>query len=190
MNQIKTKDRMTSSDKEVRSFNLSILTENKSGLLNAVTIIFTRRKINIESINVSETEVEGVSRYTIVIESTKEQVEKVVKRIRKLIDVFWAFVYENEEIYYQEIALYKVPTKAFLNGDNAEHLVRNNGARILVIEEDFIIIEKTGHQKETKNLLEKLKPFGVMEFVRSGRIAMSKSTRRTDSFLQELPNHH
>jgi acetolactate synthase-1/3 small subunit len=108
-------------------------------LLNAVTIIFTRRKINIESINVSETEVEGVSRYTIVIETTREQAEKVVKRIRKLIDVFWAFVYENDEIFYQEIALYKVPTKAFLNGDNAEYLVRNSGARILVIEEDFII---------------------------------------------------
>ena len=175
---------------EKRSFNLSILTENKSGLLNAVTIIFTRRKINIESINVSETEVEGVSRYTIVIETTREQAEKVVKRIRKLIDVFWAFVYENDEIFYQEIALYKVPTKVFLNGDNAEHLVRNNGARILVIEEDFIIIEKTGHQHETRDLLEKLKPYGVLEFVRSGRIAMSKSTRRTDLFLKELHNHH
>jgi acetolactate synthase-1/3 small subunit len=114
----------------------------------------------------------------------------VVKRIRKLIDVFWAFVYENDEIFYQEIALYKVPTRVFLDGDNAEHLVRNNGARILVIEEDFIIIEKTGHQHETKDLLEKLRPYGVMEFVRSGRIAMSKSIRRTDLFLQELPNHH
>jgi acetolactate synthase-1/3 small subunit len=190
MNNTKTKEEMEVANQEVRSFNLSILTENKSGLLNAVTIIFTRRKINIESINVSETEVEGVSRYTMVIETTREQAEKVVKRIRKLIDVFWAFVYESDEIFYQEIALYKVPTKVFLNGDNAEHLVRNNGARILVIEEDFIIIEKTGHQHETKDLLEKLKPYGVMEFVRSGRIAMSKSTRRTDLFLKELQNHH
>ncbi|GJM27667.1 MAG: acetolactate synthase small subunit [Cyclobacteriaceae bacterium] len=190
MNKTKTVTEIVDSRNEVRSFNLSILTENKSGLLNAVTIIFTRRKINIESINVSETEVEGVSRYTIVIESTREKVEKVVKRIRKLIDVFWAFVYEEDEIYYQEIALYKVPTKVFLDGDNAEHLVRNNGARILVIEEDFIIIEKTGHQHETKDLLEKLKPFGVLEFVRSGRVAMSKSTRRTDLFLRELHNHH
>ena len=190
MEEIKLKEKKALADNKVRSFNLSILTENKSGLLNAVTIIFTRRKINIESINVSETEVEGVSRYTIVIETTRVQVEKVVKRIRKLIDVFWAFVYEIDEIYYQEIALYKVPTKVFLNSDNAEYLVRNNGARILVIEEDFIIIEKTGHKRDTKDLLEKLKPFGVLEFVRSGRIAMSKSTRRTDSFLQELHNHH
>lgn len=190
MNKINTAAENIDTRKEVRSFNLSILTENRSGLLNAVTIIFTRRKINIESINVSETEVEGVSRYTIVIESTREQVEKVIKRIRKLIHVFWAFVYEDDEIHYQEIALYKVPTKVFLNGDNTEQLVRDNGARILVIEEEFIIIEKTGHQRETRGLLEKLKPFGVLEFVRSGRIAMSKSTRRTDLFLQELHNHH
>ncbi len=174
---------------QVRSFNLSILTENKSGLLNAVTIIFTRRKINIESINVSETEVEGVSRYTIVINTTRAQAEKVVKRIRKLIEVFWAFVYEDQDIYYQEIALYKVPTKIFLNSDNTEQLIRNNGARILVIEEEFIIIEKTGHQQETRDLFEKLKPYGVLEFVRSGRIAISKSIRRTDAFLQELHNH-
>jgi len=100
MNKTKIEEEMTADNPEVRSFNLSILTENKSGLLNAVTIIFTRRKINIESINVSETEVEGVSRYTIVISATREQVDKVVKKIRKLIDVFWAFVYENDEIFY------------------------------------------------------------------------------------------
>ncbi|MGI9544614.1 MAG: acetolactate synthase small subunit [Cyclobacteriaceae bacterium] len=173
---------------EYRAFNISILTENRSGLLNAVTIIFTRRKINIDSINVSESEVEGVSRYTIVVHTTKEQVEKVVKRLRKLVDVFWAFVYEQDEIYYQEIALYKVPTAVFLDGDKAEHLVRNNGARILVIEENYIIIEKTGHQHETQDLFEKLKPYGVLEFVRSGRVAMSKSTRRTDDFLETLRN--
>ena len=119
MNNSKVQEEAAFDNQKVRSFNLSVLTENRSGLLNAVTIIFTRRKINIESINVSETEVEGVSRYMIVIESTREQAEKVVKRIRKLIDVFWAFVYENDEIYYQEIALYKVPTRAFLDGDNA-----------------------------------------------------------------------
>ena len=127
---------------------------------------------------------------TVFISKCIKKLDKVVKKIRKLIDVFWAFVYENDEIFYQEIALYKVPTKVFLNGEKAEHLVRNNGARILVIEEDFIIIEKTGHQHETKDLLEKLKPYGVMEFVRSGRIAISKSTRRTDLFLQELHDHY
>ncbi len=167
-------------------FTISALTENKAGLLNAVTIIFTRRKLNIESINVSETEVEGVSRYTIVVYASQHQAELVVKQINRLIEVLAAFLYRNEDIYYQELAMFKLPTEVFLNGNTIEAIVRNNGARILVIEEDHIVIEKTGHRDEIKALHTHLKPFGVLEFVRSGRIAISKSKRKTDSFLREL----
>lgn len=173
-------------DNQVKTFTISVLTENKSGLLNGVTIVFTRRKVNIESINVSITEVEGVSRYTIMVSCSREIVEKIVKQIRKLVEVLGAFVYEQEEIHYQELALYKVQTKHIMNGNKVENLVRNNGARILVIEEDYIVIEKTGHMHETFNMFEKLKPFGVLEFVRSGRIAISKSKRETTTFLKEL----
>ncbi|CAN5255417.1 acetolactate synthase small subunit [soil metagenome] len=169
-----------------RNFTISVLTENKSGLLNGVTIIFTRRKLNIESINVSESEVEGVSRYTIVVRTTRQKAENVVKQIRKLIEVLGAFLYEEDETYYQEMALYKVPTEIFLNGNKIEQIVRDNYARILVIERDFIIIEKTGHKKETKKLFDMLKPFGILEFVSSARISISQSKRRTETFLQEL----
>ncbi len=169
----------------IKKFTISVLTENRSGLLNGVTIIFTRRKLNIEAINVSPSEVEGVSRYTILIKSSREQAEKVVKQIQKLVDVIGAFVYEEDQIYYQELALYKMPTKVFLNGNQIESLVRNCGARILVIEKDHIIIEKTGHMDDTQALFDKLKPFGVLEFVRSGRIAISKSKRETTTFLKE-----
>ena len=75
-----------------KHFTVSILTEDKPGLLNAVTIVFNRRKLNIDMINVSASEVEGVSRYTIVLITTKEQVEKVVNQIRKHVDVLGAFV--------------------------------------------------------------------------------------------------
>lgn len=171
---------------ENKLFTISALTENKAGLLNGVTIIFTRRKLNIESINVSETEVEGVSRYTIVVTTTRHKAELVVKQINKLIEVLAAFLYEDEDIYYQELAMFKLPTEAFLNGNTIEKIVRNNGARILVIEEDHIVIEKTGHRVEIRELFESLKPFGVHEYVRSGRIAISKSKRKTDTFLREL----
>ena len=173
-------------EEENKLYTISALTENKEGLLNGVTIIFTRRKINIESINVSETEVEGVSRYTIVVTTTHHKAELIVKQINKLIEVLAAFLYEEEDIYYQELAMFKLPTEAFLNGNTIEKIVRNNGARILVIEEDHIIIEKTGHRVEIRELFESLKPFGVHEYVRSGRIAISKSKRRTDTFLREL----
>ncbi len=174
------------SDQTEREFTLSVLTEDKAGLLNHITIIFTRRKINISSLNVSTSEVAGVSRFTIVVVSTRERIEKVVNQIRKLIDVLGAFVYENDQVYYQEIALYKVPTEAFLGGNKIETLVRNNGARILVIEADHIIIEKTGLKQETHDLYMKLLPFGLLEFVRSGRVAISKSKRKTEAYIQQL----
>ncbi len=182
-NQLYSEDHSDHTEKE---YTISVLTEDKAGLINHITIIFTRRKLNIGSLNVSTTEVEGVSRFTIVLTTTRELVEKVVKQIRKLIDVLGAFVYEEDEVYYQEIALYKVPTKVFLNGNSIETLVRNNGARILVIEEDHIVIEKTGHKKDTHELYRQLEPYGLLEFVRSGRVAISKSKRRTEAYIKEL----
>ncbi|MGB3617932.1 MAG: acetolactate synthase small subunit [Catalinimonas sp.] len=170
----------------VRTFTISVLTENRSGLLNAITIIFTRRKINIDSINVSESEVPGVSRFTIVLELTRERAEKVVKQIRKLIDVLGAFLYEEDETHSQEMALYRVPLAAFVGGSKLERVIRRNYARVLIIEEDYVIVEKTGPREGIDELLEALKPYGLLEFVRSARISISKSKRRTETFLQEL----
>ena len=103
------------SDNKIKEYTLSVLTEDKAGLLNHITIIFNRRKMNINSLNVSTTEVKGVSRFTIVVESSKEKIIKVVNHINKLIDVLAAFLYEEDEIYYQEIALYKLSSKIFGN---------------------------------------------------------------------------
>ena len=169
-----------------REFTLSVLTEDKSGLINQLTIIFTKRKININSLNVSVTEVKGVSRFTIVIETSKDMIDNIVKQIRKLIDVLGAFVYEEDQIFYQEIALYKVPKYAIVDGKSIEDLVSKSGARILVIETDYMIIEKTGKARETHDLYQKLEPFGLLEFIRSGRVAISKSTRKTEAYIKEL----
>lgn len=169
-----------------KQYTISILTEDKPGLLNSVTIVFNRRKINIDMINVSASEIEGVSRYTIALTATKDQVEKIVGQIKKHVDVLGAFVYEEDEIHYQEIALYKVPTEIFMGSVEVEKIVRANNARILVIEKDYTVIEKTGHKHETTALFEILKKHGVLEFVRSGRIAVSKSKRKTETFLEEL----
>jgi len=169
-----------------REFTLSVLTENKSGLINQLTIIFTKRKININSLNVSVTEVKGVSRFTIVTETSKDMIDNIVKQIRKLIDVLGAFVYEEDQIFYQEIALYKVPKYAIVDGKSIEDLVSKSGARILVVETDYMIIEKTGKARETHDLYQKLEPFGLLEFIRSGRVAISKSTRKTEAYIKEL----
>jgi acetolactate synthase-1/3 small subunit len=177
-----------SSKKESKEYTLSVLTEDKAGLLNHITIIFNRRKMNIDSLNVSSTEVKGVSRFTIVVNSSKEKIIKVVNHINKLIDVLAAFLYEEDEIYYQEIALYKLSTKMFLKGDLVEKIIiRKYGAKILKIEEDHIIIQKTGTKAGTQKLYDELEKFGsILEFVRSGRVAVSKSKRKTKNFIKEL----
>lgn len=169
-----------------QQFTISIYTENKVGLLHRVTIIFTRRHINIESINASESEVRGIYRYTIVVFETRENVEKVVKQIEKQVDVFTAFYHTTEEIIHQEIALYKLSTSAISQGLGLESIIRDYHARILSIENDYIVIEKTGHKEETQELFEKLRPYNVLEFVRSGRVAMMKQKENFIDTLHEL----
>lgn len=175
------------SEKILKEFTLSVLTEDKSGLLNHITIIFNRRNLNIDSLNVSSSEIKGVSRFTIVVKTTFESATKVVKQIKKLVDVLGAFLYEEDQIYYQEIALYKLSTKIFLKGQKVENIVRSYGGKILIIEKNHTIIIKTGSKTETQKLYNELEKFGgILEFVRSGRVAVSKSTRKTKSFLNEL----
>ncbi|MEQ9402798.1 MAG: acetolactate synthase small subunit [Cyclobacteriaceae bacterium] len=173
---------------EEKEYTISVLTEDKPGMLNRLTIILSRRKINISSLNVSTTEVSGVSRYTLVVLASRDELEKVVKQIRKLIEVLGAFLYEEDQIFYQEIALYKVSASVFEQNGMIEKLVRNNGARIIALDQRHIIIEKTGTKEETHELYQELEPFGILEFVRSGRVAISKSTRKTEAFIRELEN--
>lgn len=168
-----------------KTFTVSIFTENTIGMLNRITIIFTRRHLNIDSITASETEVKNVHRYTIVLRTTKEQIDKVVGQIEKLIDVLKAFVHEDKDVVHQEIALYKIRTSNLSNAD-VEQVIRENYAKVLSVDPQFIVIEKTGHKSETQALLDKLKPFGVLEFARSGRVAVTKPMKELSTYLKEL----
>jgi acetolactate synthase-1/3 small subunit len=156
------------------------------GLLNRVTIIFTRRKINIESIAASDSEVENIHRYTIVVTETEDMVKKVVLQLEKQVEIIKAFHHTDDEIVYQEIALYKVHTDILAGGKEAERIVRAHHARVLSVEASFTVIEKTGHKEETQALFDELKPFGILEFVRSGRIAITKPMRTLTSIVLEL----
>ncbi|WP_313030780.1 acetolactate synthase small subunit [Soonwooa sp.] len=168
-----------------KTFTVSIFTENTIGMLNRITIIFTKRHLNIDSITASETEVKNVHRYTIVLRTTKEQIDKVVGQIEKLIDVLKAFVHEDKDVVNQEIALYKIRTSNLSNAD-VEQIIRENYAKVLSVDPQFIVIEKTGHKSETQALFDKLKPFGVLEFARSGRVAVTKPMKELSTYLKEL----
>ncbi|MGD9929495.1 MAG: acetolactate synthase small subunit [Mangrovibacterium sp.] len=169
-----------------QEFNITIFSENHIGLLNRITIIFTRRKINIESLTVSASALKGISKFTIVVNETQDRVMKVVSQLEKVVDVMKAFYHTNDEMIFQEIALYKVPTEALYNTDKIEKMVRNAGARILEITREYIVIEKTGHKEETQALFEQLNEFHVMQFIRSGRIAITRDPiERLSEFLKE-----
>ncbi len=169
-----------------KEFNITVFSENHIGLLARITLIFTRRKINIESLTVSESAIKGVYKYTIVIHCTEDTVRKVVVQIEKVIDVLKAFYLTNEEMIYQEIALYKVPTEALYDSDQIEKIVRNSGARILEITREYTVIEKTGHKEETQALFVELNQFRVMQFIRSGRVALTRDPiERISEFLRE-----
>lgn len=170
-----------------RAFNISVFTENSIGILNRITIIFTRRHLNIESITASESEVNGVYRYTIVVNTSLDQVKKVVAQIEKQVEVLKAFFHSDDEVVHQEIALYKLSTDAFVSS-GAEKIVRLHHARILTIEKEFTIVEKTGQPEELTLLFNDLSAIGVLEFVRSGRVAISKPMKTLERYLEELEN--
>ena len=155
-------------------FTISIFTENSIGLLNRITTIFTKRHLSIESLNTSESEVQGVYRFTIVVKTNDELIQKIVKQIEKQIEVIQAVYHLDEDTVFQEIALYKVSTEKASEENLVERLIRDNNARILSMEQDFMIVEKTGHKDETEELLDFLRPYGILEFVRSGRVSVIK----------------
>jgi acetolactate synthase-1/3 small subunit len=160
---------------EKQLYTVSVFTENQVGLLNQISIIFTRRGLNIESLSVSASSIPGVHRFVITCESDRASMEKVVKQIERRIDVLRAFLYTDDDIVYQEVALYKVPTPKLLDEPNLEVILRQHNARILEITRDYTVIEKTGHGHETEALFEELKRYDIRQFVRSGRVSVTKS---------------
>ena len=167
-------------------FNITIFSENNIGLLNRITINFTRRKINIESLTVSASALDGISKFIIVVYETEEKVQRLVAQLEKIVDVLKAYYMTNEEMVYQEMALYKVPTELLYENDTIENIVRNSGARILEVTREYVVVEKTGHKEETQELFEQLNKFGVTQFVRSGRIAITRDpVERLSEFLRE-----
>ena len=100
-------------------YTLIVHSENIAGLLNQITAVFTRRQINIESLNVSASSIKGIHKYTITTWTTKDQIEKIVKQIEKKIDVIQANYFTDHEIYQREIALYKLSTPIFVENPEA-----------------------------------------------------------------------
>src|SRR4029453_2954747 len=169
-----------------QEYTITVYTENQIGLLNRIAIIFSRRKINVESLNTSPSEIESVHRFTIVINEVEDVVRKLCRQIEKQVEVLKAYFNTNEEIIWQELALYKVPTDEIAEKVKVERLLRKYGARAVVIGKDYTIFETTGQREETDKLVQVLEPYGLIEFVRSARVAIIKSSRGFHEKLKEF----
>ncbi len=167
-------------------YTLIVHSENIAGVLNQVTAVFTRRQINIESLNVSASSIQGVHKYTITAWATQDVIEKVVKQIMKKIDVLQANYFTDEEIYQHEIALYKLSTPEFQENPIASKVIRRYNARIVEVNPVFSIVEKNGMSEEITALNEELTALGcVLQFVRSGRVAITTDyVERVSEYLE------
>ena len=169
-------------------YTVTVFSENTVGLLGQITSVFIRRFLNIETLSVSPSAIKGIHKFTITVFSDKETIEKVVKQIDKSIDVLKTFYNTDDELTHQEIALYKLPTSDFLKIGSVEKLLREHNAQILEINENCVVLQKTGHSADTQALFEELnEKIRVLQFIRSGRIAVNISkTERLSDMLAEI----
>lgn len=175
-----------------QEYTLTVYAENQIGLLSRIAIIFSRRKINIDSLNTSPSEIDGIHRFNIVIDETEEVVRKLARQIQKQVEVLKVYYNTPEQIVWQELALYKMPTAQVAEKMLVERILRQYGARVVVIRNDYTIFECTGHREETEKLIEVFGEYGLIEFVRSARVAIIKDSegfhKRIKAFEAKEPH--
>lgn len=173
-------------------YTVTIFSENTVGLLGQVTTVFTRRQLNIETLSVSPSAIEGIHKFTITVFCDESMIKKVVLQIDKRVDVLKAYYNTSDELVSQEIALYKLSTPDFLKMKSVETLIRTHNARILEVNENCVVLEKTGHYRETQELFEELSnSIGVLQFIRSGQVAITKSKiERLSDMLSSMDRKH
>lgn len=173
---------------ENKTYTVSIYTENNIGLLNRISAIFQRRHINIESINSSVSEIDTISKWTIVVQLTEDRMKKIIGQIEKQVEVIKAFYHREDEIIYQESCLFKLKSELLFEERQIQNIIKENNASIVTVNKEFFVLEKSGRNEEITLLYRELKPFGIMQFTRSGRIAVSKDEMKISKMLEAFSN--
>lgn len=170
-------------EKEIITYTISIYTENNIGLLNRISAIFQRRHFNIESLNTSVCEIPGVSRFNIVVNMTESQVKKIIGQIEKQVEVIKAYYHTDEETIYQQSCLFKIKSNLLFEERQIQNIIKDSNARIVTVNKEFFVLEKSGRNNEVEQLYRDLSAFGIMQFVRSGRIAVTKDEMKISEML-------
>ncbi len=170
---------------EKQNFTVSVYTENNIGILNRLSAIFLKRHINVESMTVSKSEIDNVHRFTFVVIVPKTLIRKVVGQLEKQIEVIRAFYHTEDEIIYHETALFKISSE-HLYDEKIQTKLKFRRAHIIAITEHYFVIEASGYKADIDNMYDKLKPYGLLQFVRSGRIAITRPKMAISELLQEI----
>lgn len=173
---------------EQQLYTISIYTENNIGLLNRISAIFQRRRINIESLNISVSEIQGVSRFTILVNMTEVNVKKIIGQIEKQVEVIKAFYHEDDDTIYQESCLFKIKSDLLFEERQIQNIIKESNARIVTVNKAFFVLEKSGRRSEIELLHRELSVFGIMQFVRSARIAVTKDELKITEMLNAFKN--
>lgn len=168
------------------TYTVSIYTENNIGLLNRISAIFQRRHINVESINSSVSEIKNVTKWIMVVKLSEEQIKKIIGQIEKQVEVIKAYYHTEEETIYQESCMFKIKSNLLLNELQIQNIIKESNANIVTVNKEFFVIEKSGRKEEIDLLYEELSVFGIMQYTRSGRIAVTKDEMKISTMLAAL----
>jgi acetolactate synthase I/III small subunit len=168
---------------------LVMLVEDKPGVLNRVASLFRRRAFNIESLTVGHTEHPGVSRMTIVIDGNQTNVERVTANLYKLVNVIQVADLVGIPSVSRDLALIKVSVTA-TNRSEVMQLVEVYRSRIVDVANDSLIVEITGDESKINSFVDVLRPFGILEMVRTGVVAMARGVSAALPALNGNGNGH
>jgi acetolactate synthase-1/3 small subunit len=176
------------STEQKRFYTVSIYTENNIGLLNRISAIFQRRHINIESLNTSPSEIEGVSKFIIVVNVTEESIKKIIGQIEKQVEVIKAYYHRLDEIIYQITGLFKIKSELLFEERQIQNIIKESNARIVTVNKEFFVLEKAGKKEEVVDLYNQLSHFGIMQYTRTGLIAVTKEEMKISTLLETYNN--
>lgn len=173
-------------------YTLLVYSENIAGILNQITAVFTRRQVNIESLNVSASSIEGVHKYTITVWSDEEQIARITKQIEKKIDVVKADYYTDDQLFIREVGLYKLSTPEVLDNPEISRAIRKADARIMEVNPTFCTVLLGGMTEDITNLYYTLDKYKcLLQYTRSGRVAVTRSTvEQVTDFLDMQEQSH
>ena len=174
-------------EKGKKLYTLLVYSENVAGILNQVTAVFTRRQVNIESLNVSASSIPGVHKYTITAWSDEDQIIKIVRQIEKKIDVVKANYFTDDQLFIRESGLYKLATPMVLENSEISRTIRRFDAQIIEVNPTYTIVMKHGVTEDIISLFRALDTFGcVLQYTRSGRIAVTRGmVEQVSEFLEQ-----